>query len=231
MGDPWQSPRRLGFTVLRDPSSGTASLLEVARCLGQLAKEGHRPKRTIVFASWDAEEFGILGSAEWAEDLKAELQQKAIAYLNVDIATTGTEFYASAVPSLKPLVKEAAQTVMDPQTHQTVYEAWPAGSGRIMSHGLATSAAAPTIPPLLDILAFHPSVWDFMVPTVSITLCRTTFIGWERFGDPTFRYHVAMTQIWGIMALRLAEADILPFDYAAYADELLSHLKALQNGK
>ena len=169
-----------------DPGSGTASLLEVARCLGQLAQEGYRPKRTIVFASWDAEEFGILGSTEWVEDLKAELQRKAIAYLNVDTATTGTEFYASAVPSLKALVKEVAKLL---RIHRPIKQFMRRGGSikTTMSRGLVISAAVPTIPPLLDISAFRPSAWDFMGPTVSITLCRTPSIGWsvsviQRFG-------------------------------------------------
>ena len=211
-----------------DPSSGTASLLEVARCLGQLAKEGHRPKRTIVFASWDAEEFGILGSAEWAEDLKAELQQKAIAYLNVDIATTGTEFYASAVPSLKPLVKEVVQTVMDPQTHQTVYEAWRQDQENHVPR-VGNLGSGSDHSPFIGHLGIPALSMGFYGPYGVYHAMQDTFYWMEHFGDPTFRYHVAMTQIWGIMALRLAEADILPFDYAAYADELLSHLKALQN--
>ena len=211
-----------------DPSSGTASLLEVARCLGQLAKEGHRPKRTIVFASWDAEEFGILGSAEWAEDLKAELQQKAIAYLNVDIATTGTEFYASAVPSLKPLVKEVAQTVMDPQTHQTVYEAWRQDQENHVPR-VGNLGSGSDHSPFIGHLGIPALSMGFYGPYGVYHAMQDTFYWMEHFGDPTFRYHVAMTQIWGIMALRLADADILPFDYAAYADELLSHLKALQN--
>ena len=211
-----------------DPGSGTTSLLEVARCLGQLAKEGHRPKRTIVFASWDAEEFGILGSAEWAEDLKAELQQKAIAYLNVDIATTGTEFYASAVPSLKPLVKEVALTVLDPQTHQTVYEAWRQDQENHVPR-VGNLGSGSDHSPFIGHLGIPALSMGFYGPYGVYHAMQDTFYWMEHFGDPTFRYHVAMTQIWGIMALRLAEADILPFDYAAYADELLSHLKALQN--
>ncbi len=211
-----------------DPGSGTASLLEVARCLGQLAKEGHRPKRTIVLASWDAEEFGILGSAEWAEDLKAELQQKAIAYLNVDIATTGTEFYASAVPSLKPLVKEVAQTVMDPQTHQTVYEAWRQDQENHVPR-VGNLGSGSDHSPFIGHLGIPSLSMGFYGPYGVYHAMQDTFYWMEHFGDPTFRYHVAMTQIWGIIALRLADADILPFDYAAYADELLSHLKALQN--
>ena len=211
-----------------DPGSGTASLLEVARCLSQLVKEGYHPKRTIVFASWDAEEFGILGSAEWVEDLKAELQQKAIAYLNVDIATTGTEFYASAVPSLKPLVKEVAQTVMDPQTHQTVYEAWRQHQENHVPR-VGNLGSGSDHSPFIGHLGIPAISMGFYGPYGVYHAMQDTFYWMEHFGDPTFRYHVAMTQIWGILALRLAEADILPFDYAAYADELLSHLKALQN--
>lgn len=211
-----------------DPGSGTASLLEVARCLGQLAQEGYRPKRTIVFASWDAEEFGILGSTEWVEDLKAELQRKAIAYLNVDTATTGTEFYASAVPSLKALVKEVAQTVMDPQTHQTIYEAWRQHQDNHVPR-VGNLGSGSDHSPFIGHLGIPSISMGFYGPYGVYHAMQDTFYWMERFGDPTFRYHVAMTQIWGIMALRLADADILPFDYAAYADELLSQLKALQN--
>ena len=211
-----------------DPSSGTVSLLEVARCLGQLAKEGYRPKRTIVFASWDAEEFGILGSTEWVEELKTELQQKAIAYLNVDTATTGQQFYASAVPSLKPLIKEVTQTVIDPQTHQTVYEAWRQQQENYVPR-VGNLGSGSDHSPFIGHLGVPAVSMGFYGPYGVYHAMQDTFYWMEHFGDPTFRYHVAMAQIWGILALRLADADILPFDYAAYADELLSHLKALQN--
>ncbi len=211
-----------------DPGSGTASLLEVARCLGQLAKKGYSPKRTIVFASWDAEEFGILGSAEWAEDLKTELQQKAIAYLNVDIAATGTEFYASAVPSLKTLVREVTQSVLDPQTHQTIYEAWRDDHENHVPR-VGNLGSGSDHSPFIGHLGIPSVSMGFHGPYGVYHAMQDTFYWIEHFGDPTFRYHVAMTQIWGIMALRLADADILPFDYATYADELLSYLKALQN--
>lgn len=211
-----------------DPGSGTATLLEVARCLGQLAQEGHRPKRTLVFASWDAEEFGIIGSAEWAEDLKVELQQKAVTYLNVDTAATGTEFYASAVPSLKPLVREVTQTVMDPQTHQTVYEAWRQDQENHVPR-VGNLGSGSDHSPFIGHLGIPSITMGFYGPYGVYHAMQDNFYWMEHFGDPTFRYHVAMAQIWGIMALRLAGADILPFDYATYADELLSYLKALQN--
>ena len=211
-----------------DPGSGTVSLLEVARCLGQLAKEGYHPKRTIVFASWDAEEFGILGSAEWAEDLRDELQQKAIAYLNVDIATTGQKFYASAVPSLKPLVREVTQAVIDPQTHQTIYEVWRQNQENYVPW-VGNLGSGSDHSPFIGHLGIPSISMGFYGPYGVYHAMQDTLYWMERFGDPTFRYHVAMAQIWGIIALRLANADILPFDYAAYAGELLSYLKALQN--
>lgn len=211
-----------------DPGSGTASLLEIARCLGQLAQEGYRPKRTIVFASWDAEEFGIVGSTEWAEDLRSELQEKAIAYLNVDTAAAGKEFYASAVPSLKPLVKEVTQTVMDPQTHQTIYEAWRQHQDNYVPR-VGNLGSGSDHSPFIGHLGIPSISMGFYGPYGVYHAMQDNFYWMEHFGDPTFRYHVAMVQIWGIMALRLAGADILPFDYAVYADELLSYLKALQN--
>ena len=211
-----------------DPSSGTASLLEVARCLGQLAKEGHRPKRSIIFASWDAEEFGIIGSTEWVEELKAELQQKAVAYLNVDIAATGGRFNASAVPSLKPLVRAVTQDVIDPRTMQTIYDVWKKRQDRDI----------PRVGNLGSGSDHSPFIGHLGIPSVSMGFggsygvyhaMQDNFYWMEHFGDPTFQYHVAMAQIWGTLALRLANADVLPFDYAEYAKELLTHLKELQN--
>ena len=160
--------------------------------------------------------------------MKTELQQKAIAYLNVDTATTGPEFYASAVPSLKPLVKEVTQTVMDPQTHQTIYEAWRQHQENHVPR-VGNLGSGSDHSPFIGHLGIPSINMGFYGPYGVYHAMQDTFYWMAHFGDPTFRYHVAMVQIWGILALRLAEADILPFDYAAYADELLSHLKVLQN--
>ena len=212
-----------------DPSSGTATLLEVARCLGQLAKNGQRPKRTIVFASWDAEEFGIIGSSEWAEGLKVDLQQNAVAYLNVDIATTGENFYASAVPSLKPLVKEVTQAVIHPLTHQTIYETWKQNQNKQVPQA-GNLGSGSDHSPFIGHLGIPSISMGFYGPYGVYHAMQDNFYWMEHFGDPTFQYQVAMAQIWGIMALRLANADILPFDYQAYAKALLIYLRVLQNG-
>ena len=103
-----------------DPSSGSASLMELARSLGALAKQGTRPKRTIVLASWDAEEFTLTSSTEWGEEHERDLAAHAVAYLNVDSSVSGQSFGASAVPALNRLVTEVAETVLDPDTGRSI---------------------------------------------------------------------------------------------------------------
>src|SRR4029453_3126069 len=96
-----------------DPSSGTASMMELARSLGVLAAAGTRPKRTIVFANWDAEEFTLTSSTEWGEQHARELGEHAVAYINVDSSTSGPEFKALAVPALNRVIVEAARDTLD----------------------------------------------------------------------------------------------------------------------
>lgn len=211
-----------------DPGSGTTALLEVARCLGELAKKGVRPKRTIVFAAWDAEEFGILGSTEWVEDLKSTLQEKVIAYLNVDIAATGGRFYVSAIPSLRELIREVTRHVVDPGTLKPVYESWK----------VAQDKEIPQVGNLGSGSDHSPFVGHAGIPALSMGFSgaygvyhamQDNFYWMEHFGDPTFQYQAAMSKIWGTLALQLANADILPFDYETYATDLMTPLKLLQN--
>ena len=211
-----------------DPGSGTTALLEVAQSLGELAKAGMRPKRTIVFAAWDAEEFGILGSTEWVEELKATLQQKAIAYLNVDIAATGKKFYVSAIPSLRELIREVTQNVVDPETLKPVYESWKMEQGKDI----------PQVGNLGSGSDHSPFIGHAGIPAVSMGFggsygvyhaMQDDFYWMEHFGDPTFQYQATMAKIWGTLALQLANSDILPFDYETYATDLMTPLKLLQN--
>ena len=211
-----------------DPGSGTTALLEVAQCLGELAKKGVRPKRTIVFAAWDAEEFGILGSTEWVEDLKSTLQEKVIAYLNVDIAATGGRFYVSAIPSLRELIREVTRHVVDPGTLKPVYERWK----------VAQDKEIPQVGNLGSGSDHSPFVGHAGIPAVSMGFggaygvyhaMQDNFYWMEHFGDPTFQYQAAMSKIWGTLALQLANADILPFDYETYATDLMTPLQLLQN--
>jgi N-acetylated-alpha-linked acidic dipeptidase len=103
-----------------DPNSGTSAMLEVGRGLGELMKRGWKPRRTIVLCSWDAEEYGLIGSTEWAEEFSAELKEKAVAYLNLDAAVSGNQFGAASVPSLWKLMRAVTRDVKDPKTGKSL---------------------------------------------------------------------------------------------------------------
>jgi N-acetylated-alpha-linked acidic dipeptidase len=220
-----------------DPGSGTASMLETARALGQLARTGWKPRRTIVMCHWDGEEPGLIGSTEWVEANRAELQAKAVAYVNTDVGVTGPNFGAGSTPSLKDLIRDATREVEDPATGQTVYDAWLAHGREAKSDvpGTARQAAvadstgkAPidAIGSGSDYSAFYdnagiPSLdLGFNGPYGVYHSAYDDFFWMKNFGDPKFAYHAALAKIIGVITLRLDEADIEPFDYRAYALEL-----------
>src|SRR5439155_17104331 len=105
-----------------DPNSGTAAMLEAVHGIGELLKSGWKPRRTLVFGSWDGEEEGLIGSTEWVEQHESELANAA-AYFNMDVAVSGPKFGASAVPSLKQFVRDVTRVVPAPKG-ETVYEVW-----------------------------------------------------------------------------------------------------------
>ena len=122
-----------------DPGSGTAATLEMCRALGSAVKNGWKPRRTIVYASWDAEEYGLVGSTEWAEEHAKEVDEKAVLMLNVDSAVSGQELEMSGVPSLRDLTLEAAGAITDPRTGKSLKDALdhlaPRGLGRRRAAG------------------------------------------------------------------------------------------------
>ena len=187
-----------------------------------------RPKRTIIFASWDAEEFGIIGSTEWIEELKLELKEKAIAYLNVDIAATGSRFYASAAPPLRQLVRDATQEVIDPRTLKSVYDNWKKAQN-VMVPKVGNLGSGSDHSPFVGHIGVAAVSMGFSGPYGVYHAMQDNYYWMEHFGDPTFQYQVAMAQIWGIIALRLSNADILPFDYDVYAKTLLDELETLED--
>jgi N-acetylated-alpha-linked acidic dipeptidase len=220
-----------------DPSSGSASMMELARTLGAAAKDGMRPKRSIVFASWDAEEWTLTSSTEWGEQLEQELRDKAVAYLNVDSSASGPNFTATAVPSLNRLVAEAAGAVTDPSSDVSVAAAWktrgakergslPSGAGEDLVNNRLGSGSDYTVflnfvgVPIVDMAFDGPygvyhSVYD-----------NHQWV--SRIGDPGFRYHRTMTSLWAVMATRLANADALPLDYRPYAERVAEFLMLLE---
>ncbi|KAK2989608.1 hypothetical protein RJ640_027382 [Escallonia rubra] len=202
-----------------DPNSGTAALLEVAQRLEKLQKKGWKPRRTIIFCNWDAEEYGLVGSTEWVEDNREMLASRVVAYLNVDCAVSGAGFKASATPQLDQLIMQATQQVEDPDnSSQTIYESWVGASihpsiGRLGSGGSDYAAFVQHIGvPAADVsfggaYPVYHSMYD-------------DFIWMQNFGDPMFKRHVAVANVWGLVALRLADEEFLPFNYISYANEL-----------
>ncbi|KAJ4958603.1 hypothetical protein NE237_025714 [Protea cynaroides] len=210
-----------------DPNSGTAALLEVARRLGKLMKRGWRPRRTIIFCNWDAEEYGLVGSTEWVEENREMLASRVVAYLNVDCAVSAAGFHASATPQLDELLKQAAQQVQDPDnSSQTVYDSWISSDdpkiGRLGGGGSD----------------YAPFLQHVGVPSVDMSYggeypvyhsMYDDFIWMKKFGDPMFHRHVAVASIWGLVALGLADEEFLPFNYLSYAQELQESAKEFED--
>jgi N-acetylated-alpha-linked acidic dipeptidase len=217
-----------------DPGSGTAAVLEMARGLAELAHSGWTPRRTIVICEWDGEEPGLIGSTDWVEANRAELQSKAVAYINTDVGVTGPNFSGSAVPSLKQFLRDVTKEVPDPQTGKSVYEAWAdregaASDSLFVSSDGASQVRHPPISPLGAGSDFSPFLDYAGIPSMDISFTGDygvyhsrydDFYWMEHFGDPDFSYEVALARILGIVALRFDEADVLPFDYGAYASEI-----------
>jgi N-acetylated-alpha-linked acidic dipeptidase len=227
-----------------DPNSGTASLLETARALGELARSGWQPRRTIVICNWDGEEPGLIGSTEWVEQHRAELQAKAVAYINTDVGVTGPNFTASASPSLKDLIRAATRAVPDPITGESVYDAWAehSATGRTELSGIARDtpgarSRGETPVGALGSGSDYSPFFDFAgIPAIDLAFSGDygvyhslydDFYWMKHFGDPTFAYHVTLARVLGILALRLDEGGILPFDYSSYSSEISRSLDEL----
>jgi N-acetylated-alpha-linked acidic dipeptidase len=187
-----------------DPSSGTASLMELARSLGALAQQGMRPKRTIVFANWDAEEFTLTSSTEWGEQHASDLGEHAVAYINVDSSTSGPDFKVSAVPALNRLTFQSARDVLELRGDESQIVTNRLGSGSDYTVFLNFLGV-----PIVDM--------SFTGPYGVYHSAYDNHVWMKKFGDPGFARHAVMARVWGVMALRLANADIVPLDYRATA--------------
>jgi N-acetylated-alpha-linked acidic dipeptidase len=202
-----------------DPSSGTAAQLGLAQNMGRLVKDGYRPKRTIVFCNWDAEENTLTGSTEWAEQHADKLKKDGVVYINVDSAVSGPTFGAEAVPSLGDFMQQIAQEVLDPNTGKTIYKTMKKLETRVGSGSDHTAFLNFVCMPVLGM--------GFEGPYGVYHSQYDDFYWMSHFGDPQFRYHATLATLWGIAALRLANAQIYPFDYEAYAGEIGTYVKEI----
>lgn len=229
-----------------DPNSGSAAMLEAVRSAGELLKTGWKPKRTIVFASWDAEEQGLIGSTEFGEHFAEELSKKAVAYFNTDVAVIGPNFGASAVPSLKQFIREVTKSVPSPKGG-TVYDQWRATGGKRNGQQISNAEVA-GMPrrtgnaPAADVTVGDlGSGSDYTVFLQNLGIASTdigsgggagvyhsvfdNFATFKKFIDPTFQYEQQMARVYGLQVLRMAQADVLPFEYNAYGREIHTYLE------
>ena len=230
-----------------DPNSGTAAMLETVHGIGELLKTGWKPKRTMIFASWDGEEEGLMGSTEWAEQHESELG-RAAAYFNMDVGDSGPKFGASAVPSLKQFLREVTKAVPSPKGG-TVYEAWqkidqPAASlTQSRPEAIEGNRGMPVAPsagdaPVGDLGSgsdYSAFQQHLGVPSTDISSTGPygvyhsvfdNFAWFKKFGDPDFVYEQQMARVFGLEALRMADADALPYDYDEYGKEVAFYLDA-----
>ncbi|OBZ76727.1 Glutamate carboxypeptidase 2 [Grifola frondosa] len=217
-----------------DPTSGTVSLHEVIRGFGALLKSGWRPLRNVVFASWDAEEYGLIGSTEWTEDFPEWISQHVVAYINVDVSVAGSRWHSGASPSLAHLIRQAALEVPHPTaagneflasyelegTHASDVGIYPLGSGSdytpfLQRLGVASMdqgfSGTPTDAPYHYHSVYDSQRWQ------------------ELYADPGFYRHVAVAKHLGLVALRVADAIILPLNTTQYALELDYYLDKVES--
>ena len=209
-----------------DPSSGTAMLLSLSQTLGKLKDEGYSPKRSILIGHWDAEEHGVIGSTEWVEQMRKELNAKGVIYMNFDGAVSGKGFGASSAPTLKKLLVEASKDVKYPYTDQSLYDFWNKENKNEPPIGNLGGGS--------DHIAFYMHVG---VPSLSggaggpnvYHSNYDSFRFYERYVDPEFQMGPMVEHIAGIMTLRMANGDIIPYNLNRYASDLKIHFTNAEN--
>ncbi len=211
-----------------DPNSGTAMMLTLAEALGELVKDGEAPARSIMIGHWDAEEQGVIGSTEWVEQYQKELGAKAVTYMNFDGGVSGRNFGVSSAPTLKNLIIEASKEVAYPDSAKTVFQVW-AGKNEEPRIGNLGGGS--------DHIAFYMHVG---IPSLSGGAGGPTayhsnydnFNYYSKFVDPTFKMGGTVAQVIGILTLRLANAEVIPYDVPRYAQDLRGHFdNAVKNVK
>ena len=226
----------------QDPSSGMAAELEEARALGELAKQGWRPKRTIVYAAWDGEEQGLIGSTEWVEHHAAELRDKAVAYINSDGNSRGF-LSMSGSHVLEQFINRVARDVEDPETKFSV---WKRAQARAIVTGAPAARNEARSRTDLRIAALGSgSDYSPFLQHVGIASLNLAFGGqsqsdgvyhsiyddfyyYATFIDPDFAYGRALAQTIGTAVIRLADAELLPFEFGNLAETVQTYLRELQ---
>jgi len=224
-----------------DPISGAVSLMETARGLAELLKTGWRPSRTIILALWDGEEWGLLGSTEWAEKHDAELKQKAAVYINTDGTGKGW-LNAGGSHGLQQFMGEAAKDVMDPRTGKPVFE--EARRRAVLAETeenrkVAEADPSLRISPLGSGSDFTPFLQHLTLSALSVGFggednggvyhsAYDTIKWYQTYSDGDYSYGRTLSQLTGTLILRLADAPVLPFQFTDTADTLMRYVVELE---
>src|SRR5688500_2171209 len=221
-----------------DPISGMVALMEEARAVGELTKTGWKPKRTIIYAAWDAEEPGLLGSTEWAEHHAAELKNKAAVYINTD--SNGRGFLGiGGSHTLEKFINEVGRDISDPQTKMTVWERTRARQivgGSANARNEIMNRSDLRISALGSGSDYTPFLQHLGIASLNIGFggedgggsyhsIYDSFDHYTRFGDPNFDYGIALARVCGHATLRLANSDVLPFEFTNFADTVSIYVR------
>jgi N-acetylated-alpha-linked acidic dipeptidase len=214
-----------------DNVSGTVSVLEAARAVAEAVRAGHRPKRTIIFATWDAEEWGLIGSTEFVEEDSLRLAHGAVAYLNQDVAAEGARFGAGGSPSLRAVLRDVARSVADPNGRGSVFSEWQRVIGVVdtVSPPMTDPGGGSDFAGFYNHLGIPIADWGFSGESGVYHSQYDDFAWMSRFGDPGFAYHATAARIGAAMVLRLANADVLPYDYVEFARTMQRYVTPIEH--
>jgi N-acetylated-alpha-linked acidic dipeptidase len=209
-----------------DNVSGTVSVLEAARAVAEEVKAGARPKRTIIFATWDAEEWGLIGSTEFVEDDSLRLSREAVAYFNQDVAAQGPRFGGGGSPALRPMLRDVARSVPDPNGKGSVYAEWrrAAAIPDSAEPAMGDPGGGSDFAGFANHLGIPIAEWGFGGQGGVYHSQYDDYAWMTKFGDPGFVYHAAAGRVAAAMVLRIANADVLPYDYVEFARTMRRYL-------
>ena len=225
-----------------DPGSGTAATMETCRAIGDAVKHGWKPRRTLVYASWDAEEYGLVGSTEWAEEHAKELDEKATLVLNVDVAVGGMDLDVDGVPSLRDWFLDALGTITDVRSGRSLKQIFLEKRRSQWAGQASLDLADPLwdekdkghpsrFSPKLDALGSGSDYTAFLdhlgIPCVDAGFSGRygvyhsiydDFTWMEKFGDPEFLTHTMAARLYTVLMMRAAAAEVLPFSFVPYGE-------------
>ena len=214
-----------------DNVSGTVSVMEAAQALAEQARAGQRPRRTVVFATWDAEEWGLIGSTEHVEDDSARLTRGGVAYLNQDVSAIGAVFGGGGSPSLRETLRDVARAVPYPGGEGSIYQAWrrqQAVAADSLEPSMGDPGGGSDFAGFYNHLGIPHLDWGFGGLYGVYHSQYDDFAWMSRFGDPGFVRHAASASVGAALLLRLANADVLPYDYVEFARTMRRYVPALQ---